>query len=118
MADQFHYPHDLLDLLVETIPRLVKSKKDVILFFEGAGVDAADLRDARATLAKDAQSIKSEIMRDVIAWVAHMTTAENGVLRWARVSYWSSDPGLQGIRRSDETELSALSLCSKLCVPL
>lgn len=67
MADQLHYPHDLLDLLVKSIPCLVKSKKDVILFVEGAGVDATDLRDAHATLAKDAQSIKSEIMRDVIA---------------------------------------------------
>ncbi len=47
MADRLHYPHDLLDLLVETTPRLVKSKKDVILFFEGAGADAADLRVTR-----------------------------------------------------------------------
>ena len=68
MADQFHYPHDVLDLLVETIPRLVKSKKDVILFFEGAGVDEADLRDARSTLAKAPQSInKFEIARDVLS---------------------------------------------------
>lgn len=57
MADHFHYPHDILDLLVETIPRLVKGKKDVILFFEGAGVDEADLRDARSTLTKASQSI-------------------------------------------------------------
>lgn len=67
MADHFHYPHDILDLLVETIPRLVKSKKDVILFFEGAGVDPADFRDARATLATTPQSInKFEIARDVL----------------------------------------------------
>ena len=67
MADHFHYPHDIFDLLVETIPRLVKSKKDVILFFEGAGVDEADLRDARSTLAKTSQSInKFDIARDVL----------------------------------------------------
>ncbi|MGE8188817.1 restriction endonuclease [Pseudomonas sp. NPDC086278] len=67
MADHFHYPHDILDLLVETIPRLVKGKKDVILFFEGAGVDEADLRDARATLAKASQSInKFDIAREVL----------------------------------------------------
>jgi hypothetical protein len=67
MADHFHYPHDILDLLVETIPRLVKSKKDVIFFFEGAGVDESDLRDARSTLAKAPQSInKFEIARDVL----------------------------------------------------
>ncbi|MEE5146553.1 restriction endonuclease [Pseudomonas alliivorans] len=67
MADHFHYPHDIFDLLVETTPRLVKSKKDVILFFEGAGVDQADLRDARATLAKTPQSTtKFDIARDVL----------------------------------------------------
>lgn len=67
MADHFHYPHDILDLLVETIPSLVKSKNEVILFFEGAGVDAADFRDARATLATPPQSInKFEIARDVL----------------------------------------------------
>ncbi|WP_257221682.1 hypothetical protein [Pseudomonas atacamensis] len=67
MAEQFHYPHDILELLVETIPRLVKSKKDVILFFEGAGVDEADFREARTTLSKAPQSInKFEIARDVL----------------------------------------------------
>jgi len=67
MADHFHYPHDVFDLLIETIPRLVKYKKDVFLFFEGAGVDEADLRDARATLAKAPQSIsKFDIARDVL----------------------------------------------------
>lgn len=51
-------------------PTSSKSKKDVILFFEGAGVDADDLRDARATLARDAQSInKFEIVRDVLTQV-------------------------------------------------
>ncbi|KTB94281.1 restriction endonuclease [Pseudomonas syringae ICMP 11293] len=70
MADHFHYPHDILDLLVETIPRLVKGKKDVILFFEGAGVDEADLRDARSTLATASQSInKFDIARDVLTRV-------------------------------------------------
>jgi hypothetical protein len=39
----------------------------VILFFEGAGVDEADLRDARSTLAKSSQSInKFDIARDVL----------------------------------------------------
>jgi hypothetical protein len=67
MAEQFHYPHDILELLVETIPRLVKSKKNVILFFEGAGVAESDLSSARNALAKAPQSIsKFEIARDVL----------------------------------------------------
>lgn len=34
----FHYPPELLSLLIDTIPMLCRSKKDVILFFKGAGV--------------------------------------------------------------------------------
>ncbi|MGH9959011.1 MAG: restriction endonuclease, partial [Pyrinomonadaceae bacterium] len=35
----FHYPPELFSLLVETIPRLCKSKDDLLIFFRGAGVD-------------------------------------------------------------------------------
>jgi hypothetical protein len=34
----FHYPPELLNLLNETLPKLCKSKKDVLLFFQGAGI--------------------------------------------------------------------------------
>lgn len=34
----FHYPPELLELLIDTIPKLFRSKKGVLLFFEGAGV--------------------------------------------------------------------------------
>jgi restriction system protein len=34
----FHYPPELLDLLVDTVPLLCKSKQNVITFFQGAGV--------------------------------------------------------------------------------
>ena len=36
----FHYPPDLFNLLVDTIPLLNRSKRDVLLFFRGAGVHA------------------------------------------------------------------------------
>lgn len=42
-----HYPGDLMKLLVDTIPKLVKGKDEVLLFFKGAGVDDADLRSLR-----------------------------------------------------------------------
>jgi len=35
----FHYPPELFELLVDTIPLLCRSKKAVLLFFEGAGVN-------------------------------------------------------------------------------
>lgn len=34
----FHYPPELLALLVDAVPKLCKSKKDLLLFFQGAGV--------------------------------------------------------------------------------
>jgi len=33
MAEAFHYPPEILSLLVDTIPLLCRSKKDVVLFF-------------------------------------------------------------------------------------
>lgn len=35
----FHYPPEIFNLLIDTIPLLCRSKKDVILFFKGAGVE-------------------------------------------------------------------------------
>jgi restriction system protein len=34
----FHYPPELLQLLNEALPKLCRSKKDLLLFFQGAGV--------------------------------------------------------------------------------
>lgn len=67
MAEQYHYPADLLELLIETIPRLVRSKKSVILFFQGAGVEQDDLAGVSATLRTSPDSInKFEIARAVL----------------------------------------------------
>ena len=41
----FHYPPELFNLLVDAIPALNKSKKDVVLFFRGAGVPEDLLKD-------------------------------------------------------------------------
>lgn len=38
MDISFHYPPELLALLIDTVPKLCKSKKDLLLFFQGAGV--------------------------------------------------------------------------------
>ena len=67
MAEQFHYPADLLELLIKTIPRLVKSKQSVILFFQGAGVAEEDLAAISATVKTTPGSIsKYEIVRTVL----------------------------------------------------
>lgn len=70
MAEQFHYPPEVLNLLVDTVPLLCRSKKDVVLFLQGAGVDAADLADVSRTVYTNPESInKYEIVRTTLAKV-------------------------------------------------
>lgn len=67
MADHFQYPPDLFELLVETIPRLFRSKKSVLQFFQGAGVQGEDLAEV-TQLVRTATSTTSkyEIVRTVL----------------------------------------------------
>ena len=37
----YHYPPDLFSLLVDAIPRLFRSKPDVLTFFRGGGAYSA-----------------------------------------------------------------------------
>ncbi|MCC7106249.1 MAG: restriction endonuclease [Chloroflexi bacterium] len=66
-TDSFHYPPDLLALLVDTIPLLCRGKRDVLTFFKGAGVGPPLLADLEARLRSDRQALgKHEISRTVI----------------------------------------------------
>lgn len=70
MENLFHYPPDVFNLLVDTIPRLCKSKQDVVLFLQGAGVHQADLDEMQATVTKNRDAVnKFEIARDVLTKV-------------------------------------------------
>ena len=63
----FHYPPDLFNLLVDAIPLLNKTKKDLLLFFKGAGVTDDMLRDLQQRLKVDPKNIgKFEIARTVL----------------------------------------------------
>jgi restriction system protein len=63
----FHYPPELFNLLVDAIPALNKSKKDVVIFFRGAGVAENLLNDLAQRVKADPQSIgKTEIARTVL----------------------------------------------------
>jgi hypothetical protein len=63
----FHYPPELLQLLKDTIPLLCRSKKDVLSFFEGAGVPESLCSDIKKKVETDRQSIsKFEIARVVL----------------------------------------------------
>ncbi len=63
----FHFPPELMNLLVQAIPRLFRSKKDVLLFFHGAGVESAMLKDLALRVRQDRDSItKYDIVRTVL----------------------------------------------------
>jgi len=65
--DIFHYPPDLFDLLVQTIPLLNKSKKSVLLFFKGAGVNESLFKDVSDRVQFDREGInKFEIVRTIL----------------------------------------------------
>lgn len=66
-SSTFHYPPELFSLLVQTIPLMNRSKRDVLLFFQGAGVGKPILGDLEARVRTDPRSIsKMEIVRTVL----------------------------------------------------
>ena len=63
----FHYPPELFNLLVDAIPVLNKSKKDVLLFFQGAGVPPNHTNDLGERLKADPKKIGNhEIARTIL----------------------------------------------------
>jgi hypothetical protein len=67
MASPFHFPPELLQLLIDTIPRLCRGKKDVVLFFRGAGSPDEFLKPWNRKLEENPDSVgKFEIARDVL----------------------------------------------------
>ena len=74
----YHYPPELFQLLVDTIPRLCRSKRDVLVFFRGAGVKRSMLSDLEERLDRDAASInKFGIVRTLLS---RLNEAEDGAL--------------------------------------
>ncbi len=67
MNDIYHYPPDLFDLIVQTIPLLNRSKKAVLTFFNGAGVDQQIYADVTLKVNNNPDSIsKYDICRIVL----------------------------------------------------
>ena len=65
--EYYHYPPDIMNLLIDTIPRLNKSKKDVILFFKGVGVPDSIVRPLASIVDINKESInKYQIAREIL----------------------------------------------------
>lgn len=67
MEITFHYPPELFDLMVDTVPLLSRGKQGVLTFFRGAGVDESVLQDlAHRVLVSPRDISKYEIARTVL----------------------------------------------------
>ncbi|MNW42284.1 hypothetical protein D3C74_194500 [compost metagenome] len=63
----YHFPPELMSLLIDTVPLLNRSKIDVIIFFKGAGIKTPLLNDLENRVLIDKSSInKYEIVRLVL----------------------------------------------------
>ncbi len=64
----YHYPPELFQLLIDTIPLLSRSKKDVLIFFRGAGVPHSLTKDLWHRVETDRKNInKYEIARTILS---------------------------------------------------
>lgn len=67
LDQSYHYPPELLELLCDTIPCLLRSKQGVIDFFVGCGIPSRFLNDWAQKLRQDRDSVKKhEITRSVL----------------------------------------------------
>ena len=61
-----HYPPELFRLLVETLPKLCKTKKDLLQFFRGAGVDRSILTPYERLLVTNREAFnKYNVTREI-----------------------------------------------------
>lgn len=65
----FHYPPDVFDAVVDAVPLLTRSKRDVVLFFRGCGVDRGFLADIERRIDGQPTFSKYHITREVLAYV-------------------------------------------------
>jgi len=82
MDISYHYPPELFRLLIDTIPKLCKSKQDLILFFRGAGVSKSLLKPYEDLLLKDNRSFnKYHVTRELLTVLNEQGEQSLGVRR-------------------------------------
>ena len=78
----FHFPPDLFNLLVDTIPRLNKSKRDLLIFFQSVGVPEGYLRPFYDLLnSNNSQFKKFNVTRELLRILNQQTDKMLGVRR-------------------------------------
>ena len=82
MDTTFHFPPDLVNLLIDTIPRLNKSKKDLLLFFKNVGVPDADLKKYNLLLQRNSEQFnKFNVTRELLEQLNVKSDAMLGIRR-------------------------------------
>ncbi len=82
MDTTFHFPPDLINLLIDTIPRLNKSKKDLLLFFKNIGVPDADLKQYKLLLQCNSEQFnKFNVTRELLERLNVRSEAMLGIRR-------------------------------------
>ena len=73
----FHYPPDVFDAVVDAVPLLTRSKRDVVLFFRGCGVNRAFLTRIEQRIDNQPTFSKYHITREILAYVNEL--GDNGL---------------------------------------
>ncbi len=68
-AAAFHFPPDVFDALVDAVPLLVRSKSDVLTFFQGCGVNRDYLKTLETWTARDSGKSKYHITRHLLTYL-------------------------------------------------
>lgn len=65
--EAYHYPPELMALLKETVPKLCRSKRDLLTFFRGCGVPSGIMQPHEQLLANDKESFnKYHVTADLL----------------------------------------------------
>lgn len=71
--ETFQYSPDLLGLLIEAVPKLCRTKPDLLMFFQGSGVSTALLTPYRQLLKTDREAFKKHIVtREILTRLNEM----------------------------------------------
>ncbi len=100
-ADPFHWNAELLGLFIDVIPKLVRGKRQVLLFFRSCGVEVPLLDQLNKHLLRDRDSIsKYDIARQVLTHINELGDRGIGyrrhvaraVVDWANFNQsWEND---------------------------
>jgi hypothetical protein len=66
MHGTYHYPPELMNLLIDAIPALCRGKKGVLLFFRGAGVSPELLADLEALVSTNKEAVSKSSLAETV----------------------------------------------------